>query len=82
MNLMKFLSVADKYNLPRIVSVQNPYFNRSYEVGMAEISMRENCITSIFTFAFGMLTGKYDNGAKPDGARLTIYGDMLQDIQK
>ncbi len=77
--LMKFLSVADKYNLPRIVSVQNPYslLNRSYEVGMAEISMRENCgLLAYSPLAFGMLTGKYDNGAKPDGARLTIYGDM------
>ena len=47
---MKFLLVADKYNLPRIVSVQNPYslLNRSYEVGMAEISMRKLWVTSIF----------------------------------
>ena len=37
--LMKFLSISEKYNLPKIVSVQNPYslLNRSYEVGMAEI---------------------------------------------
>ena len=43
--LMKFLSLAEKFGLPRIVSVQNPYslLNRSYEVGMAEISIREKC---------------------------------------
>ena len=77
--LMKFLSLAEKYSLPKIVSVQNPYslLNRSYEVGMAEISVRENCgLLAYSPLAFGMLTGKYDNGAKPDGARLTIYGDM------
>ena len=78
--LMKFLSIADQYSLPRVVSVQNPYslLNRSYEVGMAEVSVREKCgLLAYSPLAFGMLTGKYDNGAKPDDARLTIYGDMF-----
>ncbi len=77
--LMKFLSISEKYNLPRVVSVQNPYslLNRSYEVGMAEISIREKCgLLAYSPLAFGMLTGKYDNGAKPDGARLTLYANM------
>ncbi len=77
--LMKFLSLAEKFDLPKIVSVQNPYslLNRSYEVGMAEISIREKCgLLAYSPLAFGMLTGKYDNGAKPDGARLTLYADM------
>ena len=77
--LMKFLSLAEKFGLPRIVSVQNPYslLNRSYEVGMAEISIREKCgLLAYSPLAFGMLTGKYDNGAKPDGARLTLYSNM------
>ena len=76
---MKFLSLAEKFGLPRIVSVQNPYslLNRSYEVGMAEISIREKCgLLAYSPLAFGMLTGKYDNGAKPDGARLTLYSNM------
>ena len=78
--LMKFLSISEKYNLPKIVSVQNPYslLNRSYEVGMAEISIREKCgLLAYSPLAFGMLTGKYDNGSKPDGARLTLFGDMF-----
>ena len=78
--LMKFLSIADQYNLPRVVSVQNPYslLNRSYEVGMAEVSVREKCgLLAYSPLAFGMLTGKYDNGEKPDDARLTLYGDMF-----
>jgi aryl-alcohol dehydrogenase-like predicted oxidoreductase len=39
----KFLQLADKLDLPRIVSVQNPYnlLNRAYDVGMSEISCRE-----------------------------------------
>ena len=74
--VMKFLSIADQYDLPRMVSIQNPYslLNRSYEVGMAEISVRENCgLLAYSPLAFGMLTGKYDDGKKPQKARLTIY---------
>ena len=44
---------------------------------MAEISIREECgLLAYSPLGFGMLTGKYDNGAKPDGARLTLYSDM------
>ncbi len=78
--LMKFLSLSDKYDLPRVVSVQNPYslLNRSYEVGMAEISIRESCgLLAYSPLAFGMLTGKYDDDSFPDGARLTLFGDMF-----
>jgi len=41
--VMRYLALADKLDLPRIVSIQNPYnlLNRSYEVGLAEISHRE-----------------------------------------
>jgi aryl-alcohol dehydrogenase-like predicted oxidoreductase len=40
---MKFLQLAEKYNLPKIQTVQNPYsiLQRQYEVGLAEISMFE-----------------------------------------
>ena len=78
--VMKFLSVAERLNFPKIVSIQNPYslLNRSYEVGLAEISMREKCgLLAYSPLAFGMLTGKYDNGSKPDGARLTLFGEMF-----
>ena len=78
--LMKFISLAEQYNLPRVVSVQNPYslLNRSYEVGMAEISIRENCgLLAYSPLGFGMLTGKYDSDKKPEKARLTIFGDMF-----
>ena len=78
--VMKFLSVAERLNFPKIVSIQNPYslLNRSYEVGLAEISMREKCgLLAYSPLAFGMLTGKYDSGSKPDGARLTLFGEMF-----
>ena len=78
--LMSFLSLSKQYNLPRVVSVQNPYslLNRSYEVGLSEISIREKCgLLAYSPLAFGMLTGKYDDDKKPDGARLTLFGDMF-----
>lgn len=62
--------------LPRAASVQNPYnlLNRSYEVGMSEISLRENIpLLAYSPLAFGMLTGKYRHGALPEGSRLALF---------
>ncbi len=78
--LMKFINLSDQFNLPRVVSIQNPYslLNRSFEVGLAEIAIREKCgLLAYSPLGFGMLTGKYDNSTKPDGARLTLFGDMF-----
>ena len=73
---MSFLQKAVEHNQPRIVSIQNPYnlLNRTYEVGMAEISHREQCgLLAYSPMAFGALSGKYLNGARPDNARLTLF---------
>ena len=53
-----------------------PYnlLNRSFEVGLAEISMREQCgLLAYSPLAFGMLSGKYENGACPANARLSLF---------
>jgi aryl-alcohol dehydrogenase-like predicted oxidoreductase len=74
----KYLMAADKLGLPRVISVQNPYslLNRSYEVGLAEISWREQCgLLAYSPLGFGVLSGKYLHGASPDGARLTLFPD-------
>ena len=76
--VMQFLMAADRLGLPRVVSVQNPYnlLNRSYEVGLAEISWREACgLLAYSPLGFGVLSGKYLHGAAPAGARLTLYPD-------
>jgi len=73
---MHALHLADKHNLPKIVSVQNPYnlLNRTYEVGLAEVSYRESIgLLAYSPLGFGVLTGKYRNGAKPKKARLTLF---------
>ena len=77
--LMKFLSLSDKYDLPRVVSVQNPYslLNRSYEVGMAEISIRESCgLLAYSPLGFGVLSGKYRNGEMPENSRLKLFPNL------
>ncbi len=74
--LMKYLQLAEKHNLPRIISVQNPYnlLNRSFEVGMAEISHREEVpLLAYSPLAFGALSGKYLDDQWPEGARLTLF---------
>ena len=58
----KFLELSKTNNLPRIMSVQNPYslLNRSFEVGLSEIAIRENCgLLAYSPLAFGVLSGKY-----------------------
>ncbi len=75
--LMQCLNLhAQNAELPRVASVQNPYnlLNRSYEVGMAEMSLRENVgLLAYSPLAFGMLTGKYRRKPWPQNARLSLF---------
>jgi len=79
--VMRFLQAAEQFGLPRIVSIQNPYnlLNRSYEVGLAEVSWREHCgLLAYSPLGFGVLSGKYLGNAKPAGARLTLFPDYTR----
>ncbi len=74
--LMKYLELHNHRNLPRVMSVQNPYnlLNRTYETAMSEISIREQVgLLAYSPLAFGVLSGKYLGGLKPEGARLTKW---------
>ncbi|MEL5457675.1 NADP(H)-dependent aldo-keto reductase [Serratia ureilytica] len=74
--VMRYLQLAEKHELPRTVSIQNPYslLNRSFEIGLAEISQHEGVeLLAYSSLAFGTLSGKYLNGAKPAGARNTLF---------
>tara|TARA_Y100001935_G_scaffold130646_1_gene108234 strand:+ start:179 stop:1219 length:1041 start_codon:yes stop_codon:yes gene_type:complete len=74
--LSKYLQLSELKNYPRVVSVQNPYslINRTYEVGLAEMSVREKVgLLAYSPLAFGMLSGKYLNGKMPEGSRLKLY---------
>jgi aryl-alcohol dehydrogenase-like predicted oxidoreductase len=72
----EYLRVANEQGLPRIVSIQNPYnlLNRTFEVGLAEFAHREQVgLLAYSPLAFGVLSGKYLNGAKPEGTRLVLF---------
>lgn len=74
--VMEYLRLAREKNLPRIVSIQNPYslLNRSFEIGLAEMAIREHVqLLAYSPLAFGVLSGKYLNGARPANARLTLF---------
>ena len=73
---MKFLHLAEKLGLEKFVSVQNPYslLNRTYEIGMSEIAKYEGIgLLAYSPLAFGYLTGKFRNGARPENARITRF---------
>lgn len=79
--VMQFLHYAEQAGLPRIVSVQNPYclLNRSYEVGLAEVSWRGQVgLLAYSPLGFGVLSGKYLHGALPAGARMTLFPDYTR----
>ena len=76
--VMEYLRLAKAHDWPRIVSIQNPYslLNRSYEIGLAEISHREQTgLLAYSPLGFGVLSGKYLNQATPAQARLTLFQD-------
>jgi len=75
--LTKFLEISKTKNLPRVMSVQNPYnlLNRTYEIGLAEASIREKSgLLAYSPLASGIMSGKYRNGAMPDGSRMKLFG--------
>jgi aryl-alcohol dehydrogenase-like predicted oxidoreductase len=74
--LMRYLSLAEQHGLPRMASIQNPYslLNRSFEIGLAEVAIREGCgLLAYSPLGFGVLSGKYLGGQRPEGARLTLF---------
>ncbi len=74
--LHAFLRAADAGIGPRVVSVQNAYnlINRTYEEGLAEFHAREGVgLLAYSPLGQGYLTGKYQRGARPAGARSTLF---------
>ena len=81
----KFLEAATLYDLPKVVSVQNPYnfLNRTYEVGLAEISIRDKVgLLAYSPLAGGYLSGKYRNGKLPEKSRMKLYAEYYPRYRK
>jgi len=72
----RHLNESDTNDWTRCKTIQNPYslLNRSYEVGLAEISMREQVgLLAYSPLAFGVLSGKYFNDNLPEDSRVKLY---------
>lgn len=72
----RFLRGAEAGAGPRLVSIQNAYhlINRQFELGLAEFALREQVgLLAYSPLAQGYLTGKYLHGARPAGARSTLF---------
>lgn len=73
---MSFVNEAEKKGAPRPQSIQNAYslVNRTFETALAEIALREHVgLLAYSPLAQGYLTGKYLLGARPAGARSTLF---------
>jgi aryl-alcohol dehydrogenase-like predicted oxidoreductase len=73
---MKFLHHAETRGLPRIASIQNVYnlLSQNFEHGLSEIALREDVgLLAYSPLAQGYLTGKYQNGALPEGSRKQLF---------
>ena len=74
--LSRYIELSKYKKLPRMMSVQNPYnlVNRTYEIGMSEISIREKCgLLVYYPLATGALSGKYRNGKMPKNSRQALF---------
>jgi len=78
--VMRILGAAESLGLPRIDSIQNPLnlMNRTFEIGLSEITMREDVgLLAYSPMAMGSLSGKYQNGGKPEGTRGALFPGFM-----
>jgi len=71
----KWLQLSKDHDLPRMASIQNEYslLCRQFEPDLSEIALHEECgLLAWSPLTRGILSGKYLDGARPQGARLTI----------
>ena len=83
--LSKFLEVSKSKTLPKVMSVQNPYnlLCRTYEIGLAEISIREKSgLLAYSPLAGGFLTGKYRDNNLPENSRQKLFGEYYTRYKK
>jgi len=73
--MTKWLQLSEKHNLPRMASIQNEYslLCRHFEPDLSEIAIHEDCgLLAWSPLCRGMISGKYLNGALPEGSRLSL----------
>ena len=75
----QWLRVSEDRGLPRVASIQNEYslMCRLYDTDLAELSVNEDVGLLAFSpLAAGMLTGKYQGGAVPEGSRMSYVANL------
>jgi aryl-alcohol dehydrogenase-like predicted oxidoreductase len=78
--MAQYLDASSRFDLPRVVSIQNSYslLNRIYEMGLSEYSFREDIgLLAYSPLAMGTLSGKYENGQVPKGSRLALFPEFM-----
>ncbi|MCQ0969080.1 aldo/keto reductase (plasmid) [Paracoccus sp. TK19116] len=73
--LTRWIDVADQDDLPRMAAIQNEYslLYRLYDTDLAEVAVNEDVtLLSYSPLAAGLLTGKYRDGAMPEGSRASV----------
>ncbi|MCB8829554.1 aldo/keto reductase, partial [Escherichia coli] len=76
--IAQWLKLAERKDLPRVVSVQNEYslLQRAFDLDLAEVSHHEDVgLLAYSSLASGVVTGKYLDGKVPAGTR-----GALQDL--
>lgn len=76
---MMWLRVAEAMAGPRMESLQNEYslMCRMADTDLAEVMVHEQVSLLPFSpLAAGLLTGKYQNGAIPEGSRMALNGTL------
>jgi aryl-alcohol dehydrogenase-like predicted oxidoreductase len=79
--LHRYLRLADERGMTRVMSIQNPYslLNRSFEIGLAEMAIREDVgLLAYSPLGFGVLTGKFLDGARPPAARVVRWSRFVR----
>ena len=74
--LSQYLKLSEIHDLPKPITIQNPYslLNRSYEIGLSELSHYENVgLLAYSPLGFGTLTGKYLNDQMPEDSRRKLF---------
>lgn len=77
--LMKSLAASDRLGVTRFCTIQNNFSmnNRRFEDELAQVCREEGVSLIPYSpLAGGVLSGKYNDGAKPQGARFSAYLDM------
>ncbi|TWI33376.1 aldo/keto reductase [Paracoccus sulfuroxidans] len=72
---LRWIDQAERTKGPRVVAIQNEYsmLNRLYDTDLAEVAVNEGVTLLAYSpLAAGLLTGKYRNGAEPQGSRAAV----------